>query len=247
MLRPLKVGEYQSGCLTTQSLNLILPDFRSFRGIGHYLFQFFLAQAQVMDKRKEPMYPTGFWFFSQFLYDFFWRLIRPFRQRPGTVDILLVDIQARVIRIERGHQVITPHGGLTHKLYVGRVNLINVQASVLAAQGILPLALVAIADNKDYLIAAGCVEEDVGHVITTAAITLVLNQHTEVIQDTQVLLDDVLLGGACIIRSQDVQLLRAFSNLKHEFEQPNRGLAGSSGALQELHRRVTPKERLVLI
>ena len=74
MLRPLKVGEYQSGCLTTQALNLILPDFRSFRGIGHYLFQFFLAQAQVMGKRKEPMYPAGFWLLLQFVFNFLWCL-----------------------------------------------------------------------------------------------------------------------------------------------------------------------------
>ena len=247
MLRPLKVGEYQSGCLTTQALNLILPDFCSLRGIGHYLFQFFLAQAQVMDKRKEPMHPAGFWLLLQFVFNFFRCFVPPFWQWPGAVDVLLVHIQAWVVRIERSHQVIAPHSGLTHKLNVSRVNLINVQASVLAAQGILPLAFVTVADNKDDLITAGCVEEDVGHVITTSAVTFVLHQYAEVIQDTQVLLDDVLLGGACIIRSQDMQLLWAFGYLKHELEQSYRGLSGCRGTLQELHRRITTQERLVLI
>ena len=86
-----------------------------------------------------------------------------------------------------------------------------------------------------------------GHVVTTAAITLVLNQYAEVIQDTQVLLDDVLLGGACIIRSQDVKLFGRLRYFEHELEQPYRGLSSCRGTLQELHRRITTQERLVLI
>ena len=85
------------------------------------------------------------------------------------------------------------------------------------------------------------------HVVTTAAITLVLNQHAEVIQDTQVLLDDIFLCSAGVIRCQDVKLFWRLSYLEHEFKQPHRGLSGRRGPLQKLHWGVATQECLVLI
>ena len=90
-------------------------------------------------------------------------------------------------------------------------------------------------------------EEDVRHVISTAAVALVLYQYAKVIQDAQVLLDDVLFSGACIIRSQDVQLFGRLGYLEHELEQPHSGLSGRRGALQKLHRGITTEKCLVLV
>ena len=72
-------------------------------------------------------------------------------------------------------------------------------------------------------------EQQVWHLIFPRSVALVLHQHAKVIQDTQILLDDVLLGGSGIVRGQDVQLLGRFSHLEHELEQSNRGLTGCRG------------------
>ena len=60
--------------------------------------------------------------------------------------------------------------------------------------------------------------QDMRHVIASAAVAFVLHQHAKVIQNSQILLNDILLGGTGIIGGQNVQLLRGFRNFKHKFK-----------------------------
>ena len=218
MLFAVKVRKDKTGCLAPQALNLVLPDFRTFRRIRHNLLQFLRRQPQVMDKGKEPMHPAGFWFFFQFLYDFFWCLIGPHFKWPRTINILLVDIQSRVIWVKCRHQIVTSHGSLSHKIDVSGVNLIDVETAVLTAQCVLPLALVAVADNKDNLIATRCVEQQMGHLVFAGTVAFIFHKNAKVIQDTQILVDDVLLGSTGIVGSQDMQLFGTFGHFKHKLK-----------------------------
>ena len=178
-----------------------------------------------MGKRKEPMGPSGFWFFFQFIPDFSRRLLLPFRQGTGTIDIFFINVQTRIVRIQSGHQVVTPHSRLPDKIDVRRVYLINVQASVLAAQGIFPLSFVSISDYEDNLVPCRCVKTQVRHLILSGPISFVLNQNPEIIQNPQILVYDILLCSSGVIRGQDVQLLRRLRHLEHELEQANGCLA----------------------
>ena len=103
MLFSVKIREDQAGSFPAESLNLVLPDLRPLRCVSNDLLQLLRRQAQVMGKRKEPVYPSGFWFFFQFIFNFLRCLFLPFRQWPGTVDILLIHIQPRIIRVQGGH------------------------------------------------------------------------------------------------------------------------------------------------
>ena len=51
-------------------------------------------------------------------------------------------------------------------------------------------------------------EQDVRDLVILGAVTVILNQHTEIIHDTKVLVDDILLGCTCILGCNDMQLLR---------------------------------------
>ena len=73
------------------------------------------------------------------------------------------------------------------------------------------------------------------------------HQAAEIIQDTQVFVDDIFLSGSGVVRRKDVQLLRRLCYLEHELKESDGRLAGRCRALQELHRRVASQERLILI
>ena len=157
-----------------------------------------------MGKRKEPMHPTGFWFLSQFFSNFLWCLFLPFWKRPGAVDILLIDVQARIVRVKRRHHVITTHRCFPHKFNVCCVDLVDVQAAVLAAKSLLPLSLIAVSHHIYDLITAGCVKQDMWNFIVLRSVAVVLSQDPEVVNDSQILIDDVLFGGACVLGRDDV-------------------------------------------
>ena len=74
-------------------------------------------------------------------------------------------------------------------------------------------------------------EQDVRDFIILGAVAVVLNKDPKIIHDSQVLVNDVLLGGTGILCSDDVQLLRALCDLEHKLKQPHRSLSGSSRAL----------------
>lgn len=58
------------------------------------------------------------------------------------VDILFIHIQAWIIWVQGCHEVITAHRSLTDKVNICRVDLIDIQASILTAKGFLPFLLV---------------------------------------------------------------------------------------------------------
>ena len=58
-----EVGEYQAGCLSSQTLNLVLIDLGAFWGVLDDLPFLRFRKSGIIVKRKEPMDPTGLWFF----------------------------------------------------------------------------------------------------------------------------------------------------------------------------------------
>ena len=245
MMDAVKIAEYQACRLSTQSQDLILPDLGALGRVGYDLVYLFFRQAKVMNKRKEPMHPTRFWFFFQLVSDLLRRFLFPLRQRPGTVDIFPINIQIRIIRIEGCHKVITAHGSLTDKIYIGCVDLINIQASVLTTKSLLPLLLVPISHDIYNLITLGRVKQNMRDLIVLSTIAVILSQYTKIINNTQILVNDVLLCGTCILGSYDVQLFGRLCYLKHKFKQAYRCLSGGCSAFQKLHRGITAEESLV--
>ena len=63
------------------------------------------------------------------------------------------------------------------------------------------------------------------NLIIFAAVPVVLRQYAKIIQNAQILVDDVLLCGPCILCSYNVQLLGALRTLKDELEEPDRRFA----------------------
>ena len=204
MTRTAKVTEHQTSCFSSQPLNLVFPDLCSLRGILYDSLFLFFRKTGIIVKRKEPMNPAGFWFFFQFVFNFLRSTVRPLRKWPGAVDILFVYIKTRIIRIKRCHQIITAHGCLTDKLYVRSVDLIDIQTSILTAEGILPLALVSISNHKDDFIPAGWMEQDMWHLVFPRSITFVLSQYSEIIQNAKIFVDDVLFCSSGVICCQDM-------------------------------------------
>ena len=86
----------------------------------------------------------------------------------------------------------------------------------------------SIADNKDNFISAGCVEQDMRHLILAGSISFILYQRTKIVKDSEIFLNDILLSRASIIRCQNMQLFSRFGYLKDELKQPNRRFAGRS-------------------
>ena len=84
MVCSVKVAEDQSCRLSPQPQDLILPDLGALGRVGYDLVYLFFRQAEVMDKRKEPMHPTGFWFFFQLVSDFLWRFLFPIPAEAGS-------------------------------------------------------------------------------------------------------------------------------------------------------------------
>ena len=120
---------------------------------------------------------------------------------------------------------------LTDKVNVRGVNLIDIQAAILTAKGLLPLFLVTIAHHINDLVPTGRMEQDVRDFIILGAVTVILNQYTKIIHNAQVFVNDVLLGGTGILCSDDVQLLGTLCDLEHKLKQPHRSLSGSSCSL----------------
>ena len=79
MLFPAEIREYQTSCFSPESLNLILPDLGSLRRVLDDPLLLFFRKSCIIVKRKEPMYPAGFWFFFQLFFNFLWRVLFPFR------------------------------------------------------------------------------------------------------------------------------------------------------------------------
>ena len=54
--------------------------------------------------------------------------------------------------------------------------------------------------------------------IVFGSVAVVLGQDPEIVYNSQILVDDVLLGGAGVFGRDDVQLLRTLSHLEHELK-----------------------------
>ena len=62
-------------------------------------------------------------------------------------------------------------------------------------------------NGKDNLISLAGPEQDVRYLVVFGAISVVLNQYSEIINDSQILVDDILLCCSGVFCGQDVQLL----------------------------------------
>ena len=67
------------------------------------------------------------------------------------------------------------------------------------------------------------------NLIVLAAVSVVLRQHTEIIQNPQILVDDVLFCGSGILCGYNMQLLRALRTLENKLEEPDCRFPGSGG------------------
>ena len=161
------------------------------------------------------------------------------------VDKLRIDRQAGIVGIQGSQQIVTAHGGFPHKVNVRNVDLVNVQAAILAAQGFFPARFVGIAHHIDLAVAAWGVQQQMGQAVLAAAARPVFNQVAEVIQHAQLLGDDVLFNRALVQPRQHMQPLWAGRAPQDELEQPHGGFARCGGALQKFHRRRAAQECLV--
>ena len=84
------------------------------------------------------------------------------------------------------------------------------------------------------------------HAVILGPISVVLGQRSEIIDDSKVFVDDVLLGSTYVLRRKDVELLRALGDLKDELEQPDCRLARCRRSLKEFDRCITSEVRFVL-
>ena len=238
MLLSEEIWKYQTGCFSSQPLNLVFPDLCSLRSILYDSLFLFFRKTGIIVKRKEPMYPSGFWFFFQLVFDFLRCAVFPFRKRSAAIDIFLVHVKAWIIRVKGCYKIITAHRCFTNKINIRCIDLIDVQTSILTAKCILPLALVSISDHKNDFIPAGCMEQNVWHLVFSGSISFVLSQYSEIIQNAEIFVDDVFFCGSRVICCQDMQFLCRFSNLQHKFKQTNSRLSRRCRAFQELNRGI---------
>ena len=88
-------------------------------------------------------------------------------------------------------------------------------------------------------------KQNVGYLIVLGTVAIIFSQYPKIVNDSQILVNDVLLGSARVLGSYNVQLLRGLCHLKHKFEQAYRCLSGGCSAFQKLHRGITAEESLV--
>ena len=116
----------------------------------------------------------------------------------SAIDIFLVHVKAWIIRVKGCHKIITAHRCFTNKINIRCIDLIDVQASVLATQCILPLALVSIANHEDNLVSGRRMKQDVWHLVFSGSIAFVFCQYSEIIQNAKVFVDDILFCSSRI-------------------------------------------------
>ena len=78
-----------------------------------------------------------------------------------------------------------------------------------------------------------------------AAVAVIFGENSEIVDNAEVLVDDVLLGGSRIPGGYDVIFLRTSCNLQKEFEDTDRCLSGCRRAFQKFHRRVAAEEGFI--
>lgn len=138
--------------------------------------------------------------------------------------------QRRIVRVQRCQQVIVSGRDLPHKVDVGSVDLVNVHAAELRTEDVFPLVLVVIAQHIDQL----ALKLDVGQLVVPVAVAAVDGVPVQV-EDPVFLLNDVLLGDAGGLGSDNVQSFRTGGNHVHELHTgTDGGLSGGGRPLQKL-------------